>query len=399
MATVTTTTTTTTITASQATKLVCFSFAAYARTLIDHLKSAGVPVLEGLTDPEFTSLESILFLSFPPDLRSILQEGVPVGPGFPDWRSTSPQQLQILSNLPRLTLLKLVSKNDFWCPSWGERPETAATAVAAAERLVEKAPPLVPVYRYCYVASRPSVAGNPIFYINGGDIRVLSFDLAGFFRDMEFTQKGAVRTRAGPKIDSPAWAATAPRKIEFWSEAVEAARLAMRGWWGGGGKLGPLLDEVFWRLRDGGWRLEEVKEMMIMDGRDGGKKASGPRSVVRDMDGVVRHVKALSRELLRAGWSREDVVDSLGILPPDENINNQGNRPTNKEDSCLNYQQPKDSDADGDGDGAHKANDGGDGNGRRWTDGNAKELNHMQSLQVLLPKARPPRHHGNRSLA
>ncbi|KAK4773034.1 hypothetical protein SAY87_028053 [Trapa incisa] len=110
---------------------------------------------------------------------------------------------------PRLIFLRLVSKNDFWCASWGERPETAAESVALVERLVEDAPAMVPVYRNCY--------------INGRDIRLLSFDLAGFFRDMEFTRKGALRPRAGPKIDSPPWAATSPRKD-------------------GGGKLGLVLD-------------------------------------------------------------------------------------------------------------------------------------------------------------
>ncbi|KAK4767536.1 hypothetical protein SAY86_015286 [Trapa natans] len=273
-----TTTTTATTTNRPAARLVCFSFAAYARTLIDRLKSAGVPVLKGLTEHELASLESAHSISFPPDLRSILQEGVPIGSGFPDWRSSSFQQLQIRFSLPRLTFFKLISKNHFWCASWGERPEIVAEAVALVERLVEDAPALVPVYRNCYVATRPSMAGNPVFYVNGRDIRLLSFDLAGFFRDMEFTEKGTLRQSAGPKIDSPPWAATAPRKIDFWSEAVEAARLAMCGWWDGGGKLALVLDEAFWTLMDGGWRLDEVREMMMMmEDREAGKKGNVDR--------------------------------------------------------------------------------------------------------------------------
>lgn len=375
MAIATTTSTTTTTTTNRPTKLVCFSFASYARTLIDRLRSSGVRVLQGLTDPEFTSLESLLSISFPPDLRSILQEGVPVGPGFPDWRTSSKQQLQILTSLPRLTLLKLVSKNDFWCASWGERPSTAAEAVALAERLTEKAPALVPVYRNCYVASMPCMAGNPVFYVNDGDVRVLSFDLAGFFQDMEFTQKGALRQRPGPRADSPAWAATAARKIEFWSEAVEAGQLmATEGWWSRDGKLGEVLDEAFWRLRDGGWRTEEVREMMMMDGWDGGKKSSGAREAVRDMDGVVLQARLLARELLRGGWCREDVVDSFEALPLDLD-----------EESWLDYEQPEKRD----GAGAMPVRSDSDGGG------NAKVLRHLQSFQTWLPKAQLPRHPGN----
>ncbi|KAK4783650.1 hypothetical protein SAY86_008024 [Trapa natans] len=376
MTTVTTTTETATETNRPA-KLVCFSFASYARTLIGNLKSDGVPVLEGLTDVHLTFLESSLSISFPPDLRSILQEGIPVGPGFPDWRSTSLQQLQILFSLPRLTFLKLISENDgFWCASWGKKPDTPAEAAELAKRLAAAAPPLVPVYRNCYIASRPCMAGNPVFYLNGDDVRVLSFDLAGFFRDMEFTQKGTLRQRSGEKvIDSPAWAATAPRKIEFWSEAVEAGRWGAGGgcWWGGGGRVGAVLDEAFSRLRNGGWRLEEVREMMLMDGCDGVKEdESGPRKAGDvGYDGVVGHVRELSRQLLRGGWSREDIVDSLGVLSLDLD-----------EDSSWRQKQPTKEEDMGEEKAPEPVNSSAGGS-FRTSDRNAK--------------ARPPRHQGFRS--
>lgn len=41
--------------------------------------------------------------------------------------------------------------------------------------------------------------------------------------------------------------------------------------------------------------------------------------MLRDKKGVVWHVRVLSLRLLRAGWSTEDVVDSLGMTDVDQN--------------------------------------------------------------------------------
>ncbi|KAK3411889.1 hypothetical protein EUGRSUZ_I00637 [Eucalyptus grandis] len=281
-------------------KRVCFSFAAYAKSVIYHLASCDVPVLEGLTAAEFDCLESAFSFAFPPDLREILQEGLPVGPGFVNWRSSSPQQLRILAGLPGRCLIKEVSRSDFWCDAWGERPSGRDRAVELAERFLEEAPAL----------------------------------------EFEWLRIGVFRPagKLPPMIVTPAWAATAPRRIEFWSDvaekggrrapapAPEPARVSTGGWWsagggvggggGGGGELGACLDEAFWRLRDGGWREEEVREMMGMGGCDGMVKVGG--DVARSDGGIARHVTAWSLELLRGGWSREDVVQSLGINVDEE---------------------------------------------------------------------------------
>lgn len=76
-------------------------------------------------------------------------------------------------------------------------------------------------------------------------------------------------------------------------------------WWTG--DLVGCMEDVCWRLRNGGWKEDEVREMMMMDGGD-----ERDRMVSRDLEGVVCHVRVLSLRLLRAGWSTEDVVDSLG---------------------------------------------------------------------------------------
>lgn len=282
---------------------VCFSYAAYAKNVINYLYSSNIPVDAALSEPEFSALESAFNFSFPPDLRSILQEGLPVGPGFPNWRSSSEQQLDILTHLPLLGICKQVSKNTFWIDSWGERPDDSDRAVRLAKGFLKNAPVLVPVYRNFYIPSTPCVAGNPVFYVHGGDVRIWSFDLAGFFQRVEFGMSGGEEVLRGNSnlFPAPAWAATEAREVEFWTEL--AARADTRGWWSG--ELGGCLEEVCWRLRDGGWKEEDVREMMMIDGGGGGDAVDG------GCDAEWR-VSSMSERLLRAGWSTEDVVELLG---------------------------------------------------------------------------------------
>ncbi|TXG59996.1 hypothetical protein EZV62_014569 [Acer yangbiense] len=347
-------TTTTTATKPPRKKLVCFSFAAYAKTLLDHLESLNIPILDGLTDVEFADIESSFNFTFPPDLRSILQVGLPVGPSFPNWRSSSKQQLRILLNLPSLYLSKNISLNNFWSDSWGQKPQNMNMndhVLSFVKQLLDKAPVLVPIYRNCYIPSTPNIAGNPVFYIDVEEVKVLSFDVAGFFKQVNFFQVVGGGGGGGggvfKPLNMPAWAAKEARRIRFWTAVAEggramaaAARGDTRGWWsagggGGGGGLGLkcCLEEVILRLRDGGWREEEVREMMMMDGCDD----KGKGGVQFHKKGVVWHVRLLSGLLLNAGWSREDVVYSLNLQDHD-NVN--GGDHLEENSTYLEFENP-----------------------------------------------------------
>ncbi|XP_057969320.1 uncharacterized protein LOC131158466 [Malania oleifera] len=294
----------------------CFSFAAYAKTLIGHLRSCGVPVAHGLSDDEFSAIESSLNFTFPPDLRSILREGLPLSPGFPNWRAASPHHLRLLTALPVFGLSQEISRADFWINSWGDRPDNAEKALLLANPFLSKAPILVPIYRRFYIPSTPIAAGNPVFFVHGGDVRLSSFDLAGFFQNNDFRLPNSLPVTK-TETPAPAWAAKAPRTIDFWTEVAERGKGVARGftyggWWSG--NLGGCLEEVFWRLRDGGWKEEEVREMMMMDGAD--EEAEKPREEAtgyRERVGVWCHVQRMSFKLLSAGWSAEDVGYSLGF--------------------------------------------------------------------------------------
>ncbi|KAK2656721.1 hypothetical protein Ddye_009773 [Dipteronia dyeriana] len=318
-------TATTTATKPPRKKLVCFSFAAYAKTLLHHLESLNIPILDGVNDAEFADIESTFNFTFPPDLRSILQVGLPVGPSFPNWRSSSKQQLRILLNLPSLYLSKNISLNNFWSDSWGQKPQNMNMndhVLSFVKQMVDKAPVLVPIYRNCYIPCTPNMAGNPVFYIDVEEVKVLSFDVAGFFKQVDFFQEVGGGGGVSKPLNMPAWAAKEARRIRFWTAVAERGRAGpergdTRGWWSGGGGGGfglkCCLEEVILRLRDGGWREEEVREMMMMDGCDDDNKIKEKGGVQFHKKGMIWHVRLLSGLLLNAGWSREDVVYSLNL--------------------------------------------------------------------------------------
>ncbi|CAN0865008.1 hypothetical protein LINGRAHAP2_LOCUS9108 [Linum grandiflorum] len=289
---------------------VCFSYAAYAKKLIHHLKSLHIPILPGLTASEFSDLESEFGFSFPPDLRSILQEGVPFGPDFPNWRSSSSNILNLI-NLPGFNLSRNIRRRRFWVESWGARPGNWFELNSAVKKLIDGAPALVPIYTNCYIPASPASAGNPVFYIDEESVKILSFDIAGFFQQLEINPVNSTAA-------VPAWAATAAREIEFWTDAAENGVVVVDDDDDADDELTECMEEVFWRLRNGGWREDEVREMMMMDGCD--RLSDGDRTVVvEDEEEEVRHVRMLSAgELLRAGWSREDVVYSLGLEDCDQ---------------------------------------------------------------------------------
>ncbi|XP_074567791.1 uncharacterized protein LOC141824405 [Curcuma longa] len=286
----------------------CFSFAAYAKYLVAHLRASGVPVAPGLSEAEFAAVESTYAFTFSPDLRNVLREGLPVGPGFPNWRSASPQQLRLLLGLPADALLREIVVGGIWPRAWGPRPRDRAVAEAVAKEELLKAPRLVPVYRNFYLPSTPCLPGNPVFYVRGSDVRPAGLDLSDFFR------RGYPRGwAAGAPV--PAWAATSARKVELWTQLAEegawvelqrvnSPRKSLVDRW---------LEEARRRLREGGWSETEVREMAgDDDGDDPWDFCPAKTSVFRVQGEMSRQLGLLSLAMLRGGWSADDVVESMG---------------------------------------------------------------------------------------
>ncbi|CAN6459392.1 unnamed protein product [Victoria cruziana] len=380
--------------AAQPCPKVCFSFAAYAKNVINHLKSCQIPVVEGLADEEFSNIESNLSFTFPPDLRSILSEGLPVGIGFPDWRSSSFRQLRMMFDLPMAGIVYGVAKGWFWHDSWGPRPDGVDEAIDRAKEGLREAPVLVPIYSHCYITSRPVLAGNPVFFIHDAQFYYAGFDVADFFQREAFVPLGfrncdalipamcsmgddqAVLEQPDPlarsagntprkaasrmisrykyfdgdrrqplpgntldrfTMQAPAWVAKAARRIDFWSDLVEG-----NGWSAGNvdaaaavpreeqdakeleeqavglnaGWVEAYLVEMEGRLRKGGWKEDDIREMV----GDKGQATTPAWPSSPDRETLASHVRLLSTALCKAGWSEQDVIESLGLFEEEERV-------------------------------------------------------------------------------
>jgi hypothetical protein len=171
------------------------------------LRSSGVEVQAGLSEAELASVEDRLQIRFPPDLRTFLAEGLPVGNGFPDWRSESADRLRARLQAPVDGVLWDVEHNAAWLADWGKRPERAEEALRVAREHLEQAPALVPVYGHRYIPTDPPQAGNPVLSIHQSDIIVYGPDLATYL-EAEFNSSGAARSAA------------TPRHIAVWSDLM-----------------------------------------------------------------------------------------------------------------------------------------------------------------------------------
>jgi hypothetical protein len=163
------------------TRRVFFSFSAYARSVIEKLRECEVPIAEGLSCEEFERIEATYGFTFPPDLRGILEAGLPVGAGFPNWRADSPHHLRMRINLPVVGLLHQVANSSFWWKGWGPRPLEIKQAVKIARSALRKSPILVPMYGHCYIPSSPNLAGNPVFFVYQKNAVYCGYDVADFF--------------------------------------------------------------------------------------------------------------------------------------------------------------------------------------------------------------------------
>ncbi|XP_024361707.1 uncharacterized protein [Physcomitrium patens] len=168
------------------TRRVFFSFSAYARSVLDKLKKCKVPIAEGLSDEEFERIEATYGITFPPDLKGILHEGLPVGAGFPNWRAGNRDHLSMRINLPVVGLLREVANSSFWWKAWGPRPKDINQAVRIARSAIRKSPILVPMYGHCYIPSSPNLAGNPVFFVYQKNAVYCGYDVADFFNREAF---------------------------------------------------------------------------------------------------------------------------------------------------------------------------------------------------------------------
>ncbi|ERM93451.1 hypothetical protein AMTRI_Chr04g184440 [Amborella trichopoda] len=353
------------------------SFSSLAYKALSHLRNSGVTVHRGLSDDEFTRIEAEFGFTFPPDLRGILREGLPVGPGFPDWRSGGAHQLRMALNLPVAGISYQVAQGKFWSKSWGSRPSDPEQAVKIARLALKKVPLLVPLFGHCYIPCNPCLAGNPVLFVNKNLSFFCGLDLADFFdRESGFAtgflsgtgglppsdggfpaslwrQKSASsqreeasrrsldsRCRRKSWCDEKGVAPRTPRWIEFWSDLVDKRRIpateSPESLFSSSQVDKDLsrsprnhhlltenrhlpewvkgyLEQLSAVLRSGGWEERDIEEVMAVS-----SCAMEEAEVVlvdgqAVLEGLLLKADGLSDSLRRAGWSSQEVSEALGF--------------------------------------------------------------------------------------
>ncbi|KAH6838083.1 hypothetical protein C2S53_000025 [Perilla frutescens var. hirtella] len=326
-----------------------FSFSSLADKVISHLKSSGIPVQPGLTESEFAVAEAEFGFAFPPDLKAVLSAGLPVGAGFPDWRSTGSARLQLRASidLPIASISFHIARNALWSKSWGPRPLAPEKALKIARNALKRAPLLIPIFNRCYIPCNPCLAGNPIFYVDENRIFCCGFDLSDFF-DRESTlfyrssdpdsvskQRSVAEKSSGSStnvsrrsLDAVTGGRT-PRWVEFWSDAavdrrrrnsnsssssssspdryIDMPRSEMPKW------VDEYVSQIGTVLREGGWAESDVSEIVHVSASgffEGEMVMLDNQSV---LDALLLKADRFSDSLRKAGWTSEEVSDALGF--------------------------------------------------------------------------------------
>lgn len=153
----------------------------------------------GLTDAEFDRLEQQFDFTFADDHRAYLAAGLPLGAGWPNWRSGG-RALQKQLQLPVDGILYAVEWTEFWHDAWGPRPARMKDALRSAKYHLARAPKLLPVFSHHYLPSRES--HQPVLSVVRTDVSVVGVDLADYLE----------RDASSP--------VAATCMIEFWSSLI-----------------------------------------------------------------------------------------------------------------------------------------------------------------------------------
>lgn len=341
-------TATTTTTSSLPVRNGLFSFTSLAEKVITHLRNSGIQVQPGLSDAEFARAEAEFGFAFPPDLSAVLSAGLPVGPGFPDWRSAGARlHLRASLDLPIAAISFQIARNTLWSKSWGPRPSDPERALRVARSALKRAPLLIPIFNHCYIPCNPSLAGNPIFFVDENRIFCCGLDLSDFFereslfwssesdpqllkkqRSVSEKSAGSSSNFSRRSLDSGfASGARTPRWVEFWSDAAvdrrrrnssssssssperffDMPRSEIPNW------VEEYIGQIGSVLRQGGWNESDISEIVQVS-------ASGffkGEMVLLDnqavLDALLLKADRFSDSLRKAGWSSEEVSEALGF--------------------------------------------------------------------------------------
>ncbi|MBX7223501.1 MAG: SMI1/KNR4 family protein [Blastocatellia bacterium] len=156
---------------------------AHCLTVFKTFQQQGITLAAGLSESQFTEIETRFGFRFPPDLRLFLSVAVPVGDDFPNWHHLHPRQHYRFFRWPAQGMYFDIFHNTFWLAEWGAKPTRLKAALRMAGHHLKAAPFLIPVFSHRYLPAEPCEAGNPVFSVYQTDVVHYGFDLPDYFEN------------------------------------------------------------------------------------------------------------------------------------------------------------------------------------------------------------------------
>lgn len=182
----------------------------------------GVVFEEGLSNDEFEQIERKYHFKFPPDLREFLSVGLPVSPGFVNWRNGPEEDTLWRLNWPFSSLCFDVKYSNFWLPEWGNMPRSYKSACITLRKALDKVPKLIPIYLHRYIFETPYESGNPVVSMHGLDTIYYGKNLWEYFEKEFFEKPSRINFDEIKKIDF--W----PYIMENWFEIITENQKRMK---------------------------------------------------------------------------------------------------------------------------------------------------------------------------
>ncbi|HEY3869002.1 MAG TPA: hypothetical protein VGM10_11655 [Actinocrinis sp.] len=174
----------------------------------------------GLSKTELSRIEEEYGFEFADDHRAFLAAGLPLNTPipkedgvihthtlpWPDWRDGDPEELRERLSRPSQGVLFDVEHNRYWHESWGARPDDQAETSTAAERHLQTAPRMIPVFGHRYLPGGRATFGHPVLSMWQTDIICYGNDLVDYIRH-EFGGPDADLATPGrpPQVTVPFW--------------------------------------------------------------------------------------------------------------------------------------------------------------------------------------------------
>ena len=137
---------------------------------------------------------------------------------FWDWRTEAKQIKKALDDVKRGILFD-IEHNGLWIEKWGKKPRGKRSIETAVDKLLKKAPKLIPVYGHCFILEEPIEEKHPVLSIVQSDIIVMGNDLREYLIE-ELSFLLGLKEDPAEHFDIRALSATDWEKLEVELEKI-----------------------------------------------------------------------------------------------------------------------------------------------------------------------------------